>query len=136
MTSPSPYEPSPDLLPVAVLPAAVVGEQGLVVGRALARSIGAASAAVHGLPSSASSDVTVSTVTALVCAGSTPADALQAAADVARQAPTLHIHSIAWARVPGPAENSWEWHATLTVSARDSETGEYDGSTHQADRRA
>lgn len=80
------------------------------------------------------SDVTVSAFTALVCAGSTAADALQAAADLAKAAPTLEIHALAWARVPGPVEGVWEWQLTMTVSSRD-ETGEYGGATHQADRR-
>lgn len=81
-----------------------------------------------------SSDITVSAYTALVCAGDTAAAALQAAADLAREAPTLEIQALNWAKVPGPVEGTWEWHVTLTVSARDPQTGEYGGSTHHGRR--
>ncbi|MFI7142865.1 hypothetical protein ACIBQ5_35740 [Streptomyces massasporeus] len=81
------------------------------------------------------SDVSVSALTALVCAGSTAADALQAAADALRQAPGLEPHGLSLAKMPGPVEGMWEWHATVTVSSRDPETGEYGGSTHHTDRR-
>lgn len=104
----------------------------------LVRTIAEASTAVKyldALGSSSSSDVTVSAFTVLECAGSSPADALQAATDVARGAPALEIHSLAWARVPGPVEGAWEWRITMTVSSRDPQTGECAGSAHIADRR-
>ncbi|MFD0432134.1 hypothetical protein ACFQ60_47705 [Streptomyces zhihengii] len=50
-----------------------------------------------------SSDVEVSAFGAIVCTGDSPADALQAAAAVARRAPGLEIHALAWARADGPA---------------------------------
>lgn len=68
----------------------------------LVRSLGEASQAVGALDQlGPSSDVTVSALTALVCTGSTAADALQAAADVARNSPSLEPHGLSLARVPG-----------------------------------
>ncbi|MFK0160717.1 hypothetical protein ACIQVK_52880 [Streptomyces sp. NPDC090493] len=102
----------------------------------LVRTIQEAGTAVRVLSTlNPSSDITVSAHTALVCAGNTTADALQAAADLAREAPTLEIHALALAKVPGPVEGTWEWHVTLTVSALDPQTGEYGGSTHHGRRR-
>ena len=101
------------------------------VVRSLDRAAEAVGAlADHGQPS----DVSVSMFTALVCTGATPADALQAAADVARQSPTLEPHSLSLARVPGPVDGMWEWTITMTVTARDPQTGEHSGPTHHADR--
>ncbi|MFF6852764.1 hypothetical protein [Streptomyces antimycoticus] len=100
-------------------------------GVALVRSLDEASTAVSSLSArNPSSDVSVSAFAALECVGATPADALQAAADAARQAPHLEPHGLSLARVPGPVEGLWEWNITLTVSARDPETGEYGGPTH------
>lgn len=101
----------------------------------LVRTIQEAGTAVRVLSTlNPSSDITVSAHTALVCAGNTAADALQAAADLAREAPTLEIHALALAKVPGPVEGTWEWHVTLTVSALDPQTGEHGGSTHHGRR--
>ncbi|MER7817414.1 hypothetical protein [Streptomyces sp. NPDC096153] len=100
----------------------------------LVRTLDEARTAVGSLVSRGSSDVTVSALTALVCAGSTPADALQAAVDLARQSPSLEPHGLALARVPGPVEGLWEWHITMTVSSRDPQTGEFSAPTHHADR--
>lgn len=86
-------------------------------------------------PRDSDSDITVSAAALVLCAGSDQAAALQAAADWASEAPHMEIHSIAWARVPGPVEETWEWHATLIVSSRDPRTREVDGSTHHGDRR-
>lgn len=83
---------------------------------------------------SQSSDVSVNVFTALECNGATPADALQAAADIARKAPGLEPHSLTLARIPGPIEGVWEWTLTMIVSACDPQTGEYSGPTHHADR--
>ncbi|MYT25957.1 hypothetical protein GTW69_37775 [Streptomyces sp. SID7760] len=82
-----------------------------------------------------SSDVTVSALTALVCTGTTAADALQAAADVARRTPGLEPHGLTLARVPGPVDGLWEYHITMTVTSRDPETGEFSAPVHHADRR-
>jgi hypothetical protein len=101
----------------------------------LVRSLDEASSAVGALVDRGqSSDVSVSALTVLVCTGSTPADALQAAAEAARQAPNLEPHGLALAKTPGPVEGMWEWALTMTVSARDPQTGEYGGHTHHADR--
>lgn len=81
------------------------------------------------------SDVTVSPATVVTCVGSTQADALQAAADWACEAPQMQIHAMAFARMPGPAEEVFEYHVTLTVSSPNPLTGEFDGSTHYTDRR-
>jgi hypothetical protein len=83
----------------------------------------------------ADSDVRATALTALWCVGSTPAAALQAAAACAREDPSLEVHALAWARMPGPAEDTWEYHLTLTVSGRDPLTGEPGGATHHATRR-
>ncbi|WP_330294073.1 hypothetical protein [Streptomyces sp. NBC_00576] len=123
------------------LPAVLVGQPGAAVEQArtsappfagdLVRTIQEASSALRVVSTlNPSSDITVSAHTALVCAGDTAAAALQAAADLAREAPTLEIQALNWAKVPGPVEGTWEWHVILTVSARDPETGEYGGSTH------
>jgi len=102
----------------------------------LVRSLGEATTAVTSLSAhNPSSDVSVTALAALMCVGATPADALQAAADATREAPHLEPHGLALARVPGPVEGLWEWHITLTVSARDPETGEYGAPTHQTGER-
>ncbi|MEU0389230.1 hypothetical protein [Streptomyces chartreusis] len=99
------------------------------------RTLDVASDAVSALPDhDQSSDVSVTALTALDCTGSTPADALAAAAAVLRQASHLEPHGLALAKVPGAVEGMWEWHLTLTVSARDPQTGEYGAPTHHADR--
>ncbi|MEU3902037.1 hypothetical protein [Streptomyces sp. NPDC045251] len=101
----------------------------------LVRSLDVATGAVGALADRGqSSDVSVSALTALVCNGDTAADALQAAADVARQSPNLEPHGLSLARVPGPVVGMWEYVITMTVSARDPQTGEYGGATHHADR--
>ena len=83
---------------------------------------------------SGATDITVSAIAAVHCVGDTQADALQAAADWATEAPHMQIHSIALAQMPGPVEDSWEHHVTMTVSSRDPATGEFDGSTHHIPR--
>ncbi|MFI9005516.1 hypothetical protein [Streptomyces sp. NPDC053541] len=101
----------------------------------LVRSLDAASQAVTSLdPLGPSSDVTVSALTALVCTGSTPADALEAAAEVARRSPDLEPHGLTLARVPGPVVGSWEYQITMTVSSRDPQTGEDVAPVHHGER--
>lgn len=101
----------------------------------LVRSLDEASQAVGSLDQlGASSDVTVSALTALVCTGATPADALQAAAEVARQSPGLEPHGLSLARVPGPVAGMWEYQLTMTVSSRDPQTGEDSAPVHHGDR--
>lgn len=106
-----------------------------VFAQDLVRSLDGAAGAVSALADHGqASDVSVSALAALVCTGATPADALQAAADAARQAPGLEPHGLSLARVPGPVEGIWEWTITMTVSARDPQTGERGAPTHHADR--
>ncbi|MER7316258.1 hypothetical protein [Streptomyces halstedii] len=136
-TSPPPDQ-GPEHLPTLrpALRAEAVRVEGPAFAHDLVRSLDEARTAVGALPAlGPSADVSVSALTALVCTGSTPADALQAAAEVARQAPNLEPHSLALAKMPGPVEGMWEWHLTMTVSSRDPATGEYGGSTHHTDRR-
>ncbi|MFD8705911.1 hypothetical protein ACFV1W_25450 [Kitasatospora sp. NPDC059648] len=77
-------------------------------------------------------DVAVVAYTAVVCAGSTAAKALKAAADWALHAPEAEVHSLSWARVPGHRMGVDEFLLTLAVSYPDPETGEYTGDTHHA----
>ncbi|NGN68438.1 hypothetical protein G5C51_31645 [Streptomyces sp. A7024] len=103
--------------------------------RDLVRSLDVATAGVRALADRGqASDVSVSALTALECNGATPADALQAAADVVRQSPALEPHGIALAKIPGRVEGMWEYVVTMTVSTRDPQTGEYGGASHHADR--
>ncbi|MGJ5890256.1 hypothetical protein, partial [Streptomyces turgidiscabies] len=101
------------------LPAVPGGQPGTAVeqGRTsappfagdLVRTIQEASSALRVVSTlNPSSDITVSAHTALVCAGDTAAAALQAAADLAKEAPTLEIQALNWAKVPGPVEGTWE----------------------------
>lgn len=101
----------------------------------LVRSLDEASQAVGALDRlGPSSDVTVSALTALVCTGATPADALRAAADVAAKSPGLEPHSLSLARVPGPVAGLWEYQLTMTVSSRDPQTGEHTAPVHHGER--
>ncbi|MFE2829171.1 hypothetical protein [Streptomyces sp. NPDC059271] len=101
----------------------------------LVRSLDEASQAVGALDRlDPSSDVTVSALTALVCTGTTAADALQAAADVTRKSPGLEPHSLSLARVPGPVVGLWEYQLTMTVSSRDPQTGEDVAPVHHGER--
>lgn len=82
----------------------------------------------------AASDVGGSAFAAIVCTGDTPADALDAAAAVARRAPALKIHSLAWACTDGPRGDTSEYKVPLTVTAPDPVTGEHNGATHHTNR--
>ncbi len=107
-------------------------------GQDLVRTLHQATTVVGGLAfgdgGDGSSDVEVSAFGAIVCTGDSPADALQAAAAVARRAPGLEIHALAWARTDGPSEGTFEYKVTMTVTAPDPATGEHGGATHHADR--
>ncbi|MFD3715971.1 hypothetical protein [Streptomyces sp. NPDC058677] len=138
--TPPPERGPSDHLP-ATRPAGESAVETVRIGRPplfahdLVRSLDAATDAVGALPDHGQcSDVSVSALTALVCTGTTAADALQAAADVARQSPALEPHGLSLARVPGPVVGMWEYVITMTVSTRDPQTGEYGGATHHADR--
>jgi len=112
---------------------AVVRPVGPSIGRDLVRTIGVASQALAYLPPSPDYDVTVAALTAWECVGATPADALQAGADVARQAP-LDIHGLLWARIPGLIAEAWEYRLSVLISAADPECSG-DDPAHTADRR-
>jgi hypothetical protein len=76
-------------------------------------------------------DVSATLQAAIVCTGATAVEALQAATDFVRESPRVEVHSIAWARTPGPVEESWQYQATLLVSYPD-QYGEFTGATHHA----
>lgn len=105
-------------------------------GQDLVRTLHQATTAVGtlalGEDGAAASDVEVSAFCAI--AGDTPADALEAAAAVARRAPGMEIHSLAWARTDGPREDTSEFKVTMTVTAPDPATGEHNGATHHTNR--
>ncbi|MET9466562.1 hypothetical protein ABZY44_17495 [Streptomyces sp. NPDC006544] len=129
-------------LPALTVPASETALQpqtaGPSFGQDLVRTLHAATTAVGTLAlgenPDAASDVEVSAFAAIVCTGDTPADALEAAAAVARRAPGLEIHSLAWARTDGPREDTSEYKVTLTVTAPDPGTGEHNGATHHTNR--
>ena len=77
------------------------------------------------------SDIEVVALTGWVCTGDAAADALQAAADLARESPQLEVVSLHWARVALPVSEdggtvveNWEWRLTVVVTRRDPATGE------------
>ncbi|MGN9821912.1 hypothetical protein ACTMUQ_42370 [Streptomyces sp. SD11] len=69
-------------------------------------------------------------LTDLVCTGATPADALQAAADIAGNSPTLEPHGLALERVPGPVVGVWEYQLVMTVSTRTPQAGADEAPAH------
>ena len=78
-------------------------------------------------------DISTTLQLAVVVTGSTPAQALAAAAAFTRESPMAEIHSIAWARVQGPVRDLDEFRATMIVSYPDGE-GEYTGTTDRGPR--
>lgn len=78
-------------------------------------------------------DVSATLQTAVLCSGSSQAEAMQAATDFIRESPRVELHSIAWARLPGHAVDTWEYQATLIVSYPDA-YGETTGDTHHGRR--
>jgi hypothetical protein len=85
-----------DVVPVRIQGAPAMGQD-------LVRAISETAAAVRFLDAAGSpaADITITAVTAPVCTGDTPADAFQAAADLARAASHLQINACSLARVPG-----------------------------------
>ena len=79
-------------------------------------------------------DISATLQTAAVCTGLSQLEALEAVLALVRQSPRAEIHSIAWARSPGPELETWQYQATLLLSYPD-DRGETTGVTHQADRR-
>lgn len=80
-------------------------------------------------------DVSARMQATFVCCGASQLEALEAVAATMRQAPQLEIHSIAWAQTYGPGQESWQYQATVVVSAPD-RYGDASGSTHLDVRRA
>ncbi|MET9852158.1 hypothetical protein ABZY57_04285 [Streptomyces sp. NPDC006450] len=122
-TLPAPTAPSSE---TALQPQSLGGPS---FGRDLVRTLHAATTAVGTLAlgeNSDAADIEVSAFAAIVCTG--------AAAAVARRAPSLEIHSLAWARTDGPREDTSEYKVTLTVTAPDPGTGEHNGTTHRSTR--
>lgn len=91
-----------------VVPARIQGPPAM--GQDLVRTITETAAAVRYLDATGSptTDITVTAVTAPVCVGDTQADALFAAASLARETPNLRINALTIARVPGPVEAMWQ----------------------------
>lgn len=79
-------------------------------------------------------DISATLQTAVVCTGLSQLEALEAVLALVRQSPRAQIHSIAWARSPGPDLETWQYQATLLLSYPDGR-GETTGVTHQADSR-
>ncbi|MEW1551496.1 hypothetical protein [Streptomyces tsukubensis] len=93
--------------------------QGPAFARDLVASLDTAGRTVAGLfalvPGSA---VTVSAHTAVVCSGRTAADALQAAADLTRDAAAnLTPRSLHLSHDPGAADTPGSWEVTVTLTA-------------------
>lgn len=118
-------------------PVRVQGPESM--GQDLVRAISAAAVAVQYVEAAGSSpaaDFSIVARATTVCLGDTEADALQAAADLARELAQrrIRITDLTWARIPGPVEEEWQWSLTLTLASRDPGTGEYPGELHHSDR--
>ncbi|WP_344444535.1 hypothetical protein [Kitasatospora nipponensis] len=102
----------------------------------LTRDLGGAAGAVRAMPPSGGprADVTIAAYAAVVCTGSSAADALEQAARWCRQARQAEIHATTWARIPGHREDLWEYQLSLQVSFPDPETGEHSAHTHHGAR--
>jgi hypothetical protein len=105
------------------------------MGQDLVRTITETAAAVRYLDATGrpAADITIIATAAVVCTGDTQADALQAATDLAREAPHLRISTMTLARVPGPVEGEWQWAVTLCLASPDPRTGEYSAEVHHGE---
>lgn len=61
-------------------------------------------------------DVSAVLQAAVVGAGATSVEALQAVVDFMRGSPGAEIQSIAWLRQPGPEVGAWEYQATVALT--------------------
>ena len=77
-------------------------------------------------------DLSATLQTAVVCSGLSQLEALEGVLALLRKSPRAEIHSIAWARSPGPELQTWQYQATLLLSYPDRH-GETTGVTHHAD---
>jgi hypothetical protein len=91
----------------------------------------AAQAVRHVEVTGVQADLATALQLAVVSTGSTPAQALTAAAAFARESPMAEFHSMA--RVRGPVRGMDEFRITMIVSYPDGE-GEYTGTTDRAPR--
>ena len=125
--------PAPTQAGTDMVPARIQGPPAM--GQDLVRTITETAAAVRYLDATGSpaADITVTAVTAPVCVGDTQADALFAAASLARETPSLRINALTIARVPGPVEAMWQWAVTLYLASPDPRTGEYSGEVHHGE---
>jgi hypothetical protein len=81
----------------------------------------------------ATHDIAATLQTAVVCTGNSQLEALEAVVALVRQSPRAELHNIAWARTPGPTEDTSQYQATVTLSYPD-RYGETTGTTHHAER--
>ncbi len=79
-------------------------------------------------------DVDATLHTAVVCTGTTWAEAMAAAAEFTAGAGAVEIHATVSARIPGPVVDSWGYQVTLYVTYVDAH-GEGAAVGHHADRR-
>ena len=80
-------------------------------------------------------DVDATLHTAVVCTGTSWAEATAAVAEFTAGAGTVDIHAMASARIPGPLEGEWGYQVTLYVTYLDAR-GEGAAVGHQAERHA
>ena len=79
-------------------------------------------------------DVDATLQTAVVCTGTTWAEATKTVAEFTAGAGTVEIHAMASARVPGPLVDEWQYQVTLYVTYADAR-GEGAAVGHHAERR-
>lgn len=79
-------------------------------------------------------DVDATLQTAVVCTGTSWAEATAAVAEFTAGARTVEIHAMASARVPGPVTGTWGYQVTLYVTHLDAR-GEGAAVGHHADGR-
>jgi hypothetical protein len=79
-------------------------------------------------------DVDATLQTAVVCTGTTWAEATKTVAEFTAGAGTVEIHAMASARVPGPLVDEWQYQVTLYVTYTDAR-GEGAAVGHHAERR-
>lgn len=78
-------------------------------------------------------DVDATLQSAVVCTGTSWAEATAAAAEFVASAGTVDIHAMASARVPGPVVDEWAFQVTLYVTYADAH-GEGAAIGHHAER--
>ncbi len=79
-------------------------------------------------------DVDATLQAAVVCTGTSWAEATAAVAEFTSGAGAVEIHALASARVPGPVVDTWAYQVTVYVGYPD-RRGEYAAGTHHAEPR-